>query len=510
NLISNAIKFTEHGEVTVSVVTQADNHFQFCIADSGIGISAEQKDQIFKEFYQGDNSTTRRFGGTGLGLTISNKLVSLLGGELKLANNQPQGSVFSFTCQLEHASGDGDGQRGDLHGMRALVVDDNATNSEILTHQLDQWGMEVTVADSGAAALQMLDEFVDTNTRFQVAILDFHMPGMDGFELARHIQNHPVYSSLKMMMLTSSLTDMQDDDLLGLGIACSLTKPARQAALYNALTGLLHDYSTAMPAETATGTDQKPQILLTEDNPINQEVASMMLENIGCDVEIAENGADAVEALKSREFDLVLMDCQMPVMDGYEATKVIRTQSKQSHIPVIALTANAMAGDRELCLSSGMDDYLSKPVSQHHLQEAIDKWLSRRDDDQYTGTDAETHKTGKRTMNFDLDETALNAIKALQRPGKPDILGKIVGMYLDKTPSLISDIETGIAANDAAKVKMAAHTLKSSSAYLGATTLADLCNKLEAKAANDDLSDASVEPISQGFASVSEQIKRLA
>ena len=203
------------------------------------------------------------------------------------------------------------------------------------------------------------------------------------------------------------------------------------------------------------------------------------------------------------------MDCQMPVMDGYEATKVIRTQSKQSAIPVIALTANAMAGDRELCLSSGMDDYLSKPVSQQHLQETIEKWLPQRD---LTASQDETNVTNNEGnfMNFDLDESALDAIRVLQRPGKPDILGKIVGMYLDKTPSLISDIETGIASNDAAKVKMAAHTLKSSSAYLGATTLADLCNKMEAKAANDDLADASAEPISQGFAAVSEQIKRIA
>ena len=307
-----------------------------------------------------------------------------------------------------------------------------------------------------------------------------------------------------------------------MGICHALTKPARQAALYHAIVAMteqpdlprsITSRSTELLPETTAPvaeTNSKPQVLLTEDNPINQEVASSMLENIGCEVEIAENGADAVQALEEREFDLILMDCQMPVMDGYEATRMIRSQSPQRSIPVIALTANAMAGDRELCLESGMDDYLSKPVDQENLKNTIDKWLQKTSGGLSNGETLNSNMEGVLAMNFDFDENALDAIKALQRPGKPDILGKIVGMYLEKTPSLIEDIETGIAANDAAKVKMAAHTLKSSSAYLGATTLADLCNKLESKAANDDLADANVETISQGFEAVSEKIKQYA
>jgi signal transduction histidine kinase/CheY-like chemotaxis protein/HPt (histidine-containing phosphotransfer) domain-containing protein len=511
NLVSNAVKFTDHGEVKVTVETAGTDAFKFSVYDTGIGIAENQKEQIFREFFQGDNSSTRRFGGTGLGLTISYNLVNLFGGELQLQSNAGQGSVFSFVCELARTDTPDDEDSGVLESVRVLVVDDNATNSEILLHQLQQWDIQVAVADSGSAALTLLDNCTENDARFDLAILDFHMPGMDGFELARHIQNHPVYSSLKLMMLTSSLTNVDDKELDAMGISCSLTKPARQAALYNALVDIVRGTGSenqSSPQESEPR--QRPQVLLTEDNPINQEVASMMLENIGCEVQIAENGADALEALEERIFDLVLMDCQMPVMDGYEATRVIRNKSKQSSIPVIALTANAMEGDRELCLSSGMDDYLSKPVSQKNLQKKIDKWLHSRKDNGQNNENEKQPAEVKLAMNLDLDESALDTIRQLQRPGKPDILGKIVNMYLDKTPTLIADIESGIAANDSSKVKMAAHTLKSSSAYLGATGLADLCNKLEAKAANDDLEDASADPILQGFEVVSEQIKRLA
>ncbi len=510
NLISNAVKFTDTGEVSVTAMPLDNERFRFSITDTGIGISTSQQDNIFKEFFQNDNSSTRRFGGTGLGLTISNKLVNLLGGDLALTSEPGKGSTFSFDCQLAPAEQDSTQPVTMLHGIKVLVVDDNLTNSEILLHQLAQWGIDVTTAESGQQALDVLNRSTGTDIRFDLAILDFHMPGMDGFELARHIQNHPVYSSLKLMMLTSSLTNMDDEELMGLGICHSLTKPARQAALYHAVVAMVQDSQSHTVIKKHPKAAAKPQVLLTEDNPINQEVASSMLENIGCEVEIAENGADAVQALEQREFDLILMDCQMPVMDGYEATRMIRSQSPQRTIPVIALTANAMSGDRELCLESGMDDYLAKPVDQQNLKNTIDKWLQKPSGNISDGETINSNMEGVSAMNFEFDKNALEAIKALQRPGKPDILGKIIGMYLDKTPSLISDIETGIAANDAAKVKMAAHTLKSSSAYLGATTLADLCNKLESKAANDDLADATVEPITQGFEAVSEQIKQYA
>lgn len=514
NLVSNAIKFTEHGEVVVSADTNASNEFEVSVRDSGIGIPTDIQDHIFNEFTQADCSTTRRFGGTGLGLSISNKLVTLMGGELTLQSEHGTGSAFTFTGNLTRVDTAAESAISEqINDVKALVVDDNDTNSAILVHQLEQWGITAISVDSGRAALDLLQKTTRENSPFDIAILDLHMPEMDGLELASLIQCNLSYASLKLMMLTSSLTNMTSDELQGIGISFALTKPARQAALYNAIKEMTQPVvqnSGQQPPEPLAA--DKPKILLTEDNPINQEVACIMLESIGCEVEIAENGSEAVDALASKQFDLIFMDCQMPVMDGFEATRTIRSQSSQNDIPVVALTANAMEGDRELCIASGMDDYLSKPVNQNELQNALEKWLRQKPPTNTNSSTPPKTTEALETMNFEFDESALNAIKALQRPGKPDILAKIVNMYLDKTPELIADIEQGIAANDAARVKMAAHTLKSSSAYLGGTTLSAQCNKLEAKAANEDLADSAtdVSLISTGFDELCVQIKKFA
>ena len=517
NLVSNAVKFTEHGEVVISAKHgSSKNQFEVAVADTGVGVPVDIQNHIFKEFAQADASTTRRFGGTGLGLSIANKLVSLMGGELTLDSTVDQGSTFRFTCTLMPAAEavKSHHQSKKIINTHALIVDDNATNSAILVHQLEQWGISVVSVDSGKAALEVLQQAIADDALFDIAILDLHMPGMDGLELASRIQCNVNYASMKLMMLTSSLTNMTSEELQGIGICSALTKPARQTELYNAITELVaNNPESDTAAHKKAAISDKPKILLTEDNPINQEVALGMLESLGCDVEIAENGSEAVDALESKQFDLVLMDCQMPVMDGFEATRTIRSQSSQQDIPVVALTANALEGDRELCIASGMDDYLKKPVNQHELQGTIEKWLHQKPTDNIKPIPSPIPSPEvPETMNFDFDEKALDAIKALQRPGKPDILGKIINMYLDKTPELIADIEGGIAANDAARVKMAAHTLKSSSAYLGATTLADQCNKLETKAANEDLVDSSesVANINAGFQALCEEIKKFA
>ncbi len=517
NLVSNAIKFTEGGEVVVSATAiEATNEFQLAVSDSGMGIAPEIQDHIFKEFTQADCSTTRRFGGTGLGLSIANKLVTLMGGKISLQSNPGGGSTFTFTGNLTLVGTTSEPVVHDqIDNIKALIVDDNTTNSAILTHQLELWGIEAHSVDSGRAALDLLQAAHQDKKPFNIAILDLHMPEMDGLELASHIQRNLNHASLKRMMLTSSLTNMTSDELQGIGISFALTKPARQSSLYKAIQDMIKPVVSVEPnpqQRLELRKTSKPKILLTEDNPINQEVACIMLESIGCEVEIAENGSEAVDALAAKQFDLIFMDCQMPVMDGFEATRTIRSQSSQNNIPVVALTANAMERDRELCIASGMDDYLSKPVKQNELQSTLEKWLYQRPVANTNNSPPPTPKEALETMNFEFDESALDAIKALQRPGKPDILARIVNMYLEKTPELITDIEQGVAANDAARVKMAAHTLKSSSAYLGATTLAAQCNTLEAKAANEDLSDSStdVSIISSGFDELCLQIKKFA
>lgn len=256
------------------------------------------------------------------------------------------------------------------------------------------------------------------------------------------------------------------------------------------------------------------RILLTEDDPINQEVASVMLESMGYEVIIANNGADAVDTiLQNNDIDLILMDCQMPVMDGFNATRAIR--DKNVDTPIVALTANSSKGDKDLCLDAGMDDYLTKPIYQTDLSRVVQQWVSKTSDrsDNLNSCNAlATDNHREDTMHVEIDQTALDAIKTLQRPGKPDILARIVNMYIEKSPELISAIQEGVSANDCDKVKMAAHTLKSSSAYVGASALADLCSRVESRAANDELTEATddIQNLSTGFDSVVNQIKQYA
>lgn len=512
NLVGNAIKFTEYGEVVVrAYYDKSSGCCEISVSDTGCGISDNIQSHIFQAFAQGDSSSTRLFGGVGLGLTISNRLAQLMGGNINLRTTLGEGSVFTLNVKLLESTDplSIDPDHHTLRGIRALIVDDNETNRTILQQQLQNWGLHVRCCHSGESALEELQQSHSMGTTYDIAILDLNMPGMDGIQLARSITDSSYACEQKMMMLTSSLLELDEAELLQLGVLTSITKPARQEILYEAILNIV-GRQTRIDSQVPTDKLGMIKILLTEDNPINQEVASIMLESMGCEVEVAENGSEAISALEKDTYDLVFMDCQMPVMDGFEATRTIRKQSKYQNLPVVALTANAMEGDRELCLASGMDDYLSKPINQNELLRTVNRWVPMPSHSATTSSCKSAPTKVDNTMNFKIDENALNAIKALQRPGRPDILAKIVNMYLTKTPELIADIECGIAESDSAKVKMAAHTLKSSSAYVGATTLADQCNKLESKAANDELSEteAHIEAINTGFNAVAVQIKQ--
>jgi len=304
--------------------------------------------------------------------------------------------------------------------------------------------------------------------------------------------------------------NMSEDELQKRSITTSMLKPARQAQLYNTISGILNaDNSVKNPIVMAP--DGNVRILLTEDDAINQEVASVMLESMGYEVVVAENGAAAVETLvNDSNFDLVLMDCQMPVMDGFNATRAIR--EKNPNIPIVALTANANQGDKELCFKAGMNDYLSKPIHRTDLSTVVKQWAHQpaQTNKPSINNSATQPEHGGGSMEIEIEESALDAIRALQRPGKPDILARIVNMYMEKSPELITAIKEGVAANDCDKVKMAAHTLKSSSAYVGATALAEVCNRIESKAANGELAETAedITQVNTGFESVVGQIKQ--
>jgi signal transduction histidine kinase/DNA-binding response OmpR family regulator/HPt (histidine-containing phosphotransfer) domain-containing protein len=489
NLVGNAIKFTERGEVFVRLhllpAGEQEVTVGFEVRDTGIGMTRQACTRIFESFTQADGSTTRHYGGTGLGLAISRRLVEMMGGGIEVTSRLGQGSVFRFQVRLRKREEHAGKVRDDaLHGRRALIVDDNETNRTILEHQMAGWGLRHGSASGGKQALAMLRIAVDQNDAYDMAILDMHMPGMDGMMLARAIRSDPLVAATPLIMLTSvggagDARTAQDN-----GVHSYLHKPVRQSDLYNALLNAIVTPAAAAQEQYSAAQATAPgnvHLLLAEDNPVNQEVVLSMLEMLGCRCDLAVNGHEVLAALEQREYDIILMDCQMPEMDGFEATAAIRRHEQQSpgrHVPIIAVTANVMEGDREQCLRAGMDDYLSKPFTRLQLLEVLQQWCGEpatvRQD--HAGTvPAGDHRVQEST----LDPEPLHNIRALQRPGKPDLLGRIVDLYLSDCPGIMNALRAAIESGNAEQVRQYAHRMKSGSANLGATRMARLCRELE-------------------------------
>ena len=393
NLLSNAIKFTAEGEVVLNVEAgenlgdKVEYHFR--VRDTGIGISPGRREEIFQTFSQAGASTAREFGGTGLGLAISSRLVDMMGGRIWVESEPGVGSTFHFTSSFE--SGDGSSGSGSaqvpvqLEGMEVLVVDDNATNRRFLERTLSAWRMNPSVVSSGVEAIERIESLPDSAAGYGLILLDYHMPGMDGFEVAERIGKLPVARNTTMMMLSSG---EQPGDLArsrNLGVRAFLRKPVTQADLYDSiletLTAARGQVEEEEPYSVPGGEREGLRILLAEDNRVNQKVTVAILERKGHTVEVAENGRLAVDALQQENFDVVLMDIQMPVLDGLDATVEIRDRERGTgiHTPVIALTANAMKGDRERCLQYGLDAYIAKPLRPAELFKTIDEVLDCED-----------------------------------------------------------------------------------------------------------------------------------
>jgi CheY-like chemotaxis protein len=394
NLIGNAIKFTEQGEVVVKLLAAALDGdtavVRFEVSDTGIGIPDEAQGRLFQSFSQADGSTTRRFGGTGLGLAICKQLVGLMGGEIGLTSAVKKGSLFWFTTRLErHRDGEFaalESQRR-IAGARALYVDDNAVNRRILERQLVALGLHVETVESGTRALDSLRRAQADGRPFQLALLDMQMPEMDGLMLARAIRSDPALAGLPTILLSSLGQALPEEELKSHGIDARLAKPIRRSHLIASIAEVLVRSrpaaedpprpDAALPRrEIPAGS--KGHLLLAEDNPVNKRVATRMLERLGYRVEVVENGSQALALLTQQSFDLVLMDCQMPEMDGFETTRAIRLrEANGQRTPIVAMTANAMQGDRERCLEAGMDDYIAKPVVMKNLEEVLERWMSR-------------------------------------------------------------------------------------------------------------------------------------
>jgi PAS domain S-box-containing protein len=506
NLIGNALKFTEHGEVSIDVsrVAPPDSSagdtdkswLKFSVRDTGIGIAAQDQQRIFASFTQADSSTTRRYGGTGLGLTIALQLVRLMGGELVVESEPGKGSNFFFSIPLTPsqapvASYPGRGLRAlDIH---VLLIDADVVSRNASRELLVAWGMRATAVADGAAALEQL-RVAAARDAISLIVVDSNLSDRDLAESIRQIGADPRWSRLPLVMLTPSTAASDVRAAKHAGVDVVLRKPVDASALYNTLTNVSRE---SEPVIAQRGSESlierrrlRGRILIAEDNPVNQEVTLSMVEQFQLQADVANDGAEAVAAWLKRSYDVVLMDCQMPKMDGFEAVRRIRQHEVErtsqhpgrKRTPLIAVTANALKGDRERCLEAGFDDYLAKPFRPEELRAALSRWLfdklsitGRMRAVQAVEKNPDNHSAARGT----LDERSLANIRALQRPGAENVLDKVIELYLGNSTALIEKLEHAIATGDASAVRDAAHSLKSSSANLGAQRLADICKTIE-------------------------------
>ncbi|HTE05697.1 MAG TPA: response regulator, partial [Planctomycetota bacterium] len=387
NLLGNAVKFTERGEVVVSVARKQEGVLAFTVRDTGIGMSEALRERLFRPFAQGDSSTTRKYGGTGLGLVICSRLVALMGGDIAVSSEEGVGTSVSFTVRLPSSQRLAGDLRAlpDLARRRVLCVDDNATNRMVMERQTRAWDMTVSSVTNGPDAIAAIRRAAAAGQPFDAVLLDMEMPGMNGVEVARTLHEDPLTRGIVLIMLSSLGHTPDRETAAAVGLAARLTKPVRagilRATIGRLIDGRQPDAPAAAPVPKEPLRASTVRALVVEDNLVNQTVAVRMLARLGIDSDIAVDGSVAVQILSARSYDIVLMDCQMPVMDGYQATGLIREREAKTHAPralIIAMTANAMAGDRERCLQAGMDDYLSKPVRRDDLQALLSLWLNDR------------------------------------------------------------------------------------------------------------------------------------
>jgi two-component system sensor histidine kinase/response regulator len=511
NLVGNAIKFTEQGEVVLHVETESrteDNiHLHFTVADTGVGIPAEKQSLIFEAFQQADGSMTRKHGGTGLGLTISSRLVEMMGGRIWVESEVGQGSRFHFIVRfgLQKVPARTIVPRDptSLRDMRVLVVDDNATNRQILLRMLENWHMAPTGVGSGAKAIVALREGKGTGRTFPLILLDAQMPEMDGFALAEIIKRNPDWRTATVMMLSSA---GQRGDALRcreMGVAAYLTKPVRQGEL---LDGILIALGTRpenkrSPALVTRHTlregRKRLRILLVEDNAVNQLVALRLLEKYGHTVGVAVNGRKALEELEKGTYDLILMDVQMPEMNGWEATQAIREKERSTggHIPIVAMTAHVMKGDKERCLAAGMDAYLTKPIRPQELLALLDG-IGGHEAGPPVPLDMPSKKST--TDAIDLEAT-------LERlDGDRSLFQELAQLFKEDSPRIVEGMRRAIVVHDAKGLEGCAHTLKGSSANLGALAVSNAAGEIERLASTGSVESTSVE-----FRLLQEELERV-
>jgi PAS domain S-box-containing protein len=510
NLAGNAVKFTEQGEVAVNVTLESETdsmaRLHFSVRDTGIGIPDNKMDLLFNKFSQVDTSTTRQYGGTGLGLAISRQLVELMGGEIGVKSEMDKGSEFWFTIDLPKISS---GERrkentAEVEGAHILVVDDNATNLEILSKRLSSWGVKVEEAESGLAALQAMYHAHEDGDPFQVAILDMQMPNMDGEAVANAIKSDKKLKNTSLVMLSSLGVR---PDMKNKNFAAYLTKPVRHPELLDILSAILgnHRQKQSNAHVNARSSPDKSRnnirILLAEDNIVNQRVAQSMLQKLGYHTDTVGNGTEAIKALEMMPYDLVLMDVQMPEVDGFEATRRIRDprSSVLNHeIPVIAMTAYAMKGDKERCMEAGMNDYISKPVSVKALTETLKKWHSvTQNESKGSGPPGKVHEP--------VDSPVFDIQTLYERGMDKDLARSLIQIFLEDMPKQIEALRASIEKGELDRISWYAHNIKGTSANIGGMSLSTIAAEIE-KAGNK----SQIDEISADMAELEKQYELLA
>jgi two-component system, sensor histidine kinase and response regulator len=496
NLVGNALKFTEHGEiilkVTIEEVLESEISLQFSIRDTGVGIPQGKQASIFESFTQADGSMSRRYGGTGLGLTISNRLVAMMGGKIWVESEVGKGSVFHFTSSFRLVD---DGQKQpqppvdvSWDNLPVLVVDDNETNRRILLEMLQQWGMKPTLADSGKSALVALDAVKDMPGAFPLILIDAHMPEMDGFTLAERIVAMPQFRESSVVMLTSAGAPADARLCRDLGLAAYLTKPVGQSELLDVISNTLSGSNKWTRRNSPESVRALPRahrslrVLLAEDNVVNQKLAVLLLQRRGHSVTVASDGRQALAAIEAQHFDVCLMDIQMPEMNGLEATAAIRARERGTgrHLTIIAMTAHAIKGDREVCLGAGMDGYLSKPVRAEDLFQQIEAFVPGN-----RAIESPVPAVTKQDAPF--DEAAFLA----RMGGDQDGCAQIAEAFFVECPGLLSGLRTALRRKDGPELARLAHGLKGAISNFTSGAAFHSCVRLEQLAKEADLYLAS-------------------
>ncbi|MDY6989646.1 MAG: response regulator [Thermodesulfobacteriota bacterium] len=519
NLSNNAIKFTEKGEVVIRATVQEENdtHTTVCfsVSDSGVGIPPDRMDRLFKSFSQVDASMTRRYGGTGLGLAISKQLAEMMGGRIGVESTPGKGSMFWFTAAMEKQS---HGQKiqvvvpGDIRGKRVLVIDDNAVNRQVLREQLTPWDCRLDEATGGAEAFEKLHRAMADGAPVDIAILDMQMPEMDGETLGRKIKQDPDLKDTIMVIVTSMGLRGDAARMKKIGFAAYLTKPVKQSQLYDCLMAVAGRKTETRQRPSrrivtkpsiAEKRKQKIRILLAEDNAVNQKVALHILEKFGYRADAVANGHEAVSALVSIPYDLVLMDVQMPEMDGFAATREIRkSKSEIRNVPIIAMTAHAMKGDRERCLEAGMDDYTAKPIDPKELLEKIEKWIAK-DKEACHVKERQTPRAAP--MDKNQGGPPIDLPKALERVlGDREFLERILEQFTTTIPSRLEALAAAMEQRDGQALEREAHRLKGSAANLSADRIAADALHLEQMGREGNLAGGK-----QALSALNEEMARL-